>query len=145
MHLKKRSLISEISNCAGVWPDYKYNWEKGQPLDVLNSFLRKSSSIQTLSETQMWELITPLGVLVALWVGKYLPNQAFYPLLSVTLFVFGGLAFLTGLCALQLPETVGHLLPNSFDDVQKRKEETKQIFTWGWWAKDKQETQILLR
>ena len=90
--------------------------------------------------------IGPLGGLVAPWVGKYLPNQGFYPQ-YVTLYVFGGLAVLSGLCAFQLPETLGHHLPNSFDDVEKIKEETKQIWTWRWgrWARDDQETQILLR
>ena len=60
-----------------------------------------------------------VGGVLAPWVAKFLPNQGFYPQ-YVTLLVFGVFAVVSGVCALQLPETAGQPLPKTFDDVQRR-------------------------
>ena len=81
---------------------------------------------------------------MAPWVGKYLPSQGFFPQ-YVPLCLFGGFGILSGVCALQLPETLGHHLPSTFDDVEEMKWNSKQCWQKIWRTRAAQESEMLLK
>lgn len=79
--------------------------------------------------------VARLGGMMAPWVGKYLPEQGGLPE-YVPLCLFGGFGVLGGLCALMLPDTVGFPLPNTFDDIENIKKNSKPMWQCGVKKKD---------
>ena len=124
-------LFSKFGTAAALNLCFLYTAEL-YPTTVRNSAIGTCSAIGRL------------GGVLAPWVGKFLPNQGYYPQ-YVTLCLFGGFAVLSGICALQLPETIGHHLPRNFDDVEVMKKETKQLWTWCTSSVEEQESERLLK
>jgi len=80
--------------------------------------------------------IARFGAIMAPWVGKYLPDQGSLPD-ELPLCLFGGFGVLGGLCALLLPDTLGFPLPNTFDDIEDIKKNSKPMWQCG--VKEKKE------
>jgi len=74
--------------------------------------------------------IARLGGLLSPWVGKYLPETGALPE-EVPMCLFGGFGVLGGLCALMLPDTVGFQLPNTFEDIEIIKKNSKPMWKCG--------------
>ena len=108
-------LLSKLGAAGAVYLCFMYTAELF-PTTIRNTALGSCSAIGRV------------GGVLAPWVGKFLPNQGYYPQ-YVTLCVFGGFAVLSGICAFRLPETVGHPLPRNFEDVQIMEKETKQLWS----------------
>jgi len=79
--------------------------------------------------------VARFGAIMAPWVGKYLPNQGDLPEF-LPLCLFGGFGVLGGLCALLLPETLGSPLPNTFEDIEEIKKNSKPVWQCGVTKKD---------
>jgi len=78
--------------------------------------------------------IARLGGLLSPWVGKYLTDPVAFedPIPEyVPLCLFGGFGVLGGLCALLLPDTIGSKLPNTFEDIENIKKNSKPIWKCG--------------
>ena len=84
-----------------------------------------------------------IGGMLAPWIGKFLPNEGYFPQ-YVPLCLFGGFNIISGLCAIQLPETLGHTLPRTFEDVEETKKNGKPFWHLGRLSRDGQELQTLL-
>ena len=76
---------------------------------------------------------------MAPWVGKYLPDQGSVPK-ELPLCLFGGFGVLGGLCALLLPDTLGFPLPNTFDDIEDIKKNSKPMWQCG--VKEKEDNDV---
>jgi len=74
--------------------------------------------------------IARLGGMMAPWVGKFLPSTGKLPEF-VPLCLFGGFGVLGGLCALTLPDSIGFPLPNTFDDIEEIKRNSKPMWKCG--------------
>jgi len=82
--------------------------------------------------------VARFGGMLAPVVGKYLPNTG--KLKSwVPLVLFGGFGVLGGLCALMLPDTIGFPLPNTFEDIEEIKKNSKPMWQCGASKKEKEE------
>ena len=80
--------------------------------------------------------VARFGAMMAPWVGKYLPDQGGIEE-WVPMVLFGAFGVFGGLCALLLPETLGHPLPNTFDDIEHIKKNSKPMWQCG--TKEKKE------
>jgi len=67
------------------------------------------------------------GGIAAPWIGVYLPDQGALPE-WVPLFIFGLTAFIGGTLALILPDTIGHSLPDTFEDLEYIKANSKPMW-----------------
>jgi len=81
--------------------------------------------------------VARFGGMIAPWVGKFLPNTGKLDD-WVPLVLFGGFGVLGGLCALLLPDSIGFPLPNTFDDIEEIKKNSKPMWQCGV-KKDKKE------
>jgi len=81
------------------------------------------------SSVGMCSTVARFGAMMAPWVGKYLPDQGLADWVPMVL--FGGFGVFGGLCALLLPETLGHPLPNTFDDIEHIKKNSKPMWQCG--------------
>jgi len=81
------------------------------------------------SSVGMCSTVARFGAMMAPWVGKYLPDQGLDEWVPMVL--FGGFGVFGGLCALLLPETLGHPLPNTFDDIEHIKNNSKPMWQCG--------------
>ena len=70
-----------------------------------------------------------LGSVFAPWVGVYLPSQDSLPE-WVPLLIFGIVAIMGSLASLLLPETLGHPLPDNFNDIENMKKYDKPMWKW---------------
>ena len=123
-------LLAKLGAAAAVYLCFMYTAELF-PTTIRNTAVGSCSAVGRV------------GGVLAPWVGKFLPNQGYYPQ-YVTLCVFGGLAVVSGLCALQLPETVGQPLPANFEDVERMKAETRHAWRRCRGDGDQQERERLL-
>jgi len=67
------------------------------------------------------------GGIAAPWIGVFLPEQGSLPE-WVPLFIFGLTAFIGGSLALMLPDTIGHSLPDTFEDLEYIKANSKPMW-----------------
>jgi len=70
-----------------------------------------------------------LGSVFAPWVAVYLPGHNSLPE-WVPLLIFGIVAIIGSLASLLLPETLGHPLPDNFNDVENMKKYDKPMWKW---------------
>ena len=61
-------------------------------------------------------------------IGKFLIQLGKIPE-ELPLCLFGGFGIMGGVCALLLPDTVGFPLPNTFQDVEQIKQNSKSFWT----------------
>jgi len=67
------------------------------------------------------------GGIAAPWISVYLPDQGSLPV-WVPLFIYGITAFIGGSLALILPDTIGHSLPDTFEDLEYIKAHSKPMW-----------------
>ena len=72
-------------------------------------------------------MMARVGGMMSPVIGKYLITMGLVDE-KLPMILFGAFGTIGGLCALLLPDTVGFPLPNTFDDVEKMKKNSKPIW-----------------
>ena len=72
-------------------------------------------------------MMARVGGMMSPVIGKYLITMGLVDE-KLPMILFGAFGTVGGLCALLLPDTVGFPLPNTFDDVEKMKKNSKPIW-----------------
>ena len=70
-----------------------------------------------------------IGSIAAPWVAVYLPDHDSLPE-WVPILIFGIVAIIGSMASLLLPETLGHPLPDNFNDLENMKKNDKPIWKW---------------
>ena len=70
-----------------------------------------------------------LAAVLAPWVAVFLPDQDSLPEWA-PLLIFGIVAIMGSLASLLLPETLGHPLPDNFNDIENMKKYDKPMWKW---------------
>jgi len=115
-------LISKLAISAAFNLTYVYTIEL-YPTNIRNSAVGICSTIARF------------GGIAAPWIGVYLPDQGSLPG-WVPLFIFGMTAFIGGSLALLLPDTIGFSLPDTFEDLENIKKNSKPMWKLATTKKD---------
>ena len=72
--------------------------------------------------------IARVGGMLGPIIGKFLIQLGKIPE-ELPLCLFGGFGIMGGVCALLLPDTVGFPLPDTFEDIEQIKQNSKSFWT----------------